>query len=105
MSEDENPLRGQIEQELNQSEWLQKFKALNRLLHTLKAEVPLTQLCQLRWVTDNDSLLILCPNPETRAALATQQALIARYKGCAQQIVLRCSNYPDIFVLPEEPAH
>lgn len=103
MLEDQNPLRSQIEQELLNSEWFQKFKAWGDLLKTLKTEVPLTQLCKLQWVTSSDDLLIHCPNPEIREALKQQSAKIDHLKGLAQQIILKHADYPDIIVSQSAP--
>ena len=98
MLEDQNPLRSQIEQELHDSEWFQKFKAWGALLRNLKMEVPLTQLCELQWVTRSDDLLIHCPNAEIREALKQQSEKIDRLKGSAQRIILKHADYPDIIV-------
>ena len=70
---DENPLERSLKQELEASEWLQKFKQLSQLLTTIKAEIPLTQLCQLEWLTDSNTLRIRCPNQEVWQGLIAQQ--------------------------------
>jgi hypothetical protein len=100
MMDDQNPLRSKLEKELKESEWLQKFKAINQLLQTLKAEVPLTRLCDLKWDTAYNQLLIHCPDPEIRDALANQSRRLARLTGCAQQLVLRHSEQPDVIITP-----
>ncbi len=101
MLEEQNPLRCQTEKELLTSEWFQKFTAWGQLLNTLKAEVPLTQLCQLQWVTGIDALLIHCPNPKVRAALKQMSDKIDRLNGPAQQIILKHSDYEDLVVSPK----
>ena len=98
MQEDRNPLRSQIEQELHTSEWFRKFKAWGDLLNRLKQEIPLTQLCQLQWVTHSDDLLIHCPNPEIKAALEQQSDKIAPLRSLAQRIILKHADDPDIIV-------
>lgn len=98
MDSSENPLRKKLETEFNQSEWFQKFKALRTLLQTLKAEVPLTQLCDVKWDTSTDTLLIHCPNPEIRHALCEQSSTIDQIQGCATQVILRLTHYPDIII-------
>jgi hypothetical protein len=85
----ENPLRTRLAEELANSEWLQKFKAINQLLQTVRAQVPLTQLCELKWLTDSDSLVIHCPSIEVWQDLCQQQAQLVQYRGCAQHIVLK----------------
>ncbi|MEO0458656.1 MAG: hypothetical protein AAF152_19045 [Cyanobacteria bacterium P01_A01_bin.114] len=97
---DQNPLRNQLKQDLETSEWLQKFKAINQLLQTLKAEIPLTRLCDLKWDTTHDRLLIHCPNPETQTALSKQSQALAQRTGCARRLVLKYSGHPDITVEP-----
>ena len=98
MDDDQNPLRSQLENELNNSTWLQKFKALSTLLQTLKSEVPLTQLCQVKWDTDTDVLLIHCPNPDIRTALSKQSSKLEQIKGCATHIILTLADHPDIII-------
>ena len=104
MLEDQNPLRSQVEQELQTSDWFQKFKAWGDLLNTLKQEVPLTQLCKLQWVTSNDDLLIHCPNPEIRSDLKQQSEKIAHLRGRAQRIILKHADDPDIIVSKADPS-
>ena len=98
MLEDQNPLRREIEQELHHSEWFQKFKAWGALLQTLKAEVPLTQLCKLQWVTHSDDLLIHCTDSDIREALKQQSEKIDHLNRVAQRIILKYTDYPDIIV-------
>ncbi|MEM8808066.1 MAG: hypothetical protein AAGF01_18760 [Cyanobacteria bacterium P01_G01_bin.38] len=96
----QNPLRDSLKQALDKSAWLQKFKAINQLLQTLKADIPLTQLCNLKWDTAHDQLLIHCPNPETQIALHRQSKDLAQRTGCAKQIILKYSQTPDIIIEP-----
>ncbi|MEM9907123.1 MAG: hypothetical protein AAF921_19075 [Cyanobacteria bacterium P01_D01_bin.44] len=96
----QNLLRDKLKQELDESEWLQKFKAINQLLQILKADIPLTQLCDLKWDTTHDQLLIHCPNPETLIALNRQSQELAQRTGCAKQILLKYSEHPDIIIKP-----
>ena len=104
MLEEQNPLRRQIEQELRNSEWFQKFKAWGVLLQNLKTEIPLTQLCKLQWVTHSDDLLIHCPNPEIREALEQQAEKIDQLKELAQRIILKPADYPDFIVGKDAPS-
>ncbi|MEO1352754.1 MAG: hypothetical protein AAFW84_28840 [Cyanobacteria bacterium J06635_15] len=96
----QNPLQNKLKQELDESEWLQKFKAINQLLQILKADIPLTQLCDLKWDTTHDQLLIHCPNPEIQITLNRQSEELAQRTGCARQIVLKYSERPDIIIQP-----
>ncbi len=83
--EDQNPLRTQLENDLNNSEWLQKFKAINQLLHSLKAEILDIQTCDLKWDTSCDGLVIHCPSEENCQRLQSQQGKIisiAKYANC-----------------------
>ncbi|NEO83954.1 MAG: hypothetical protein F6J87_06785 [Spirulina sp. SIO3F2] len=93
MIEDQNPLKHELEAELNDSEWLQKFKAWGLLLQQLKTEVPVTQLCQLQWVTGADDLVIHCSNSEIRDALKQQAQKIYQLNKTASQIIVRLSGY------------
>ena len=95
-----NPLQNKLEKELQESEWLQKFKRLSEGLRQIKAEIPLTQLCHLEWKTDSDSLVIHCPNPEVREALSQQTAKIAQIKMGAKHFILKYQNYADIVIEP-----
>ncbi len=98
--EENNPLKQQIEKELRESQWLQKFKQLSLGLSRIKAEIPLVQLCQLRWVTESDSLVIHCPNPEVREGLCQQTAKIARFNIGAKRFILKHPNSQDIVIEP-----
>lgn len=102
MTEEQNPLRHKLEQELQESQWLQKFKQLNMGLQRLKAEVPLTQLCKLKWVTEDDSLIVRCPNPEVRAGLCEQRAKLSRFKMGATRFILKYPGLPDVAIAAED---
>ena len=96
--DEQNPLRRQIETELQESEWFQKFKTWGTFFNRLKTEVPLTQLCKLQWITDCDDLYIHCPNPEVRAALNQQVQKIRQLNPPTNQIILKHSDYADIVI-------
>lgn len=98
MNSSDNPLRHQLEADLNQSEWLQKFKAISTVLQTLKTDVPLTQLCDVKWDTRTDNLMIHCPNAEIRQALAEQAHTLAQLKGCATSIIVKLAQHPDLII-------
>lgn len=102
MSEDENPLRRKLERELEASQWLQKFKQLNIGLQRIQAEIPLTQLCELKWATEDDSLAIHCPNPEIRAGLVEQRRKLAQFKMGATCFILKYPGLPDLAIAAEE---
>lgn len=96
MPEDQNPLRHHLDAELRQSHWLQQFKTWSLFLNTLKTEVPLTQLCELQWVTADHSLIIHCPNPEIRTALEHEAIHIQSLNTAASSVILRHSEFPDL---------
>ena len=86
--DDQNPLRTALENELNGSEWLQKFKAINQLLHRLKAEIEAMQHCELRWDTSCNGLTIHCPSVDIVEQFQQQQAVIVGIADYADKIVL-----------------
>ena len=86
--DDQNPLRTQLEDELNGSEWLQKFKAINQLLHCLKAEIIDIQTCELKWDTSCNGLEIHCPRPDLSQRLQQQQDRILSIASYAERITL-----------------
>lgn len=95
---DQNPLRTQLEDELNGSEWLQKFKAINRLLHRLKAEVIELKTCELKWDTSCNGLVIYCPSVELGQQLQSDKIIaIADY---ADRITLACPDGLNIVLKP-----
>ena len=87
-SNEPESLKQQLEKELQESEWLNKFKRLSDLLLRLKTELPLTQLCKVEWKTDSDTLRIRCPNSEVQDDLLQQ----------ASQIVQLCPEAPHIIL-------
>lgn len=87
--DDENPLKRELEAELAQSEWLQKFRRMGEVLTRLKAEVPVTQLCELQWVTEDEALVIRCPNAEVWESLKGQERAIKALALEVKQIVLQ----------------
>lgn len=97
-SNEENPLRRKLEEELQGSEWLQKFKALSFGLSKLKAEIPITQLCQLEWMAESETLAIRCPNPEVCQGLLAQTEKMARLNIMAKRFIIKCSDRQDIVV-------
>ncbi|MEM6256444.1 MAG: hypothetical protein AAF821_26345 [Cyanobacteria bacterium P01_D01_bin.156] len=86
--DDQNPLQTKLENELNSSEWLQKFKAINQLLHSLKAEIETMQHCELKWDTSCNGLTIHCPSAEIVEQFQQQQAVIVGIADYANNIVL-----------------
>ena len=95
---DSNPLRSQLEDDLNNSEWLQKFKAINQLLHSLKDAIAEINSCELRWDTSCNSLIIDCPSAVTARQLQQQQDTIVTIADYAEQITLVSPNSPDIIL-------
>ena len=96
--DEQNPLRRRIEEELQGSEWLQKFKALSFGLRQLKAEIPLTQLCQLEWMPESETLAIRCPNPEVWQGLLAQTKKMARLNLMAKRFIIKYCDRQDIVV-------
>lgn len=88
MLDEQNPLRSQFEDELNNSEWLQKFKAINQLLHSLKAEILPVQSCDLKWDTSCNGLKIHCPSSDIVQQLQQQQTQIIDIANYADRIAL-----------------
>ncbi|MFG6096829.1 hypothetical protein D0962_37295 [Leptolyngbyaceae cyanobacterium CCMR0082] len=88
MLDDQNPLRSQLEDELNSSEWLQKFKAINQLLHTLKADIADISACDLKWDTGSNGLIIHCPSMEIEERLKAQRSKIIAIASYADRITL-----------------
>lgn len=86
--DDQNPLQTKLENELNGSEWLQKFKSINQLLHSLKAEIEAMQHCELRWDTSLNGLTIHCPSSDVAQQLQLQQERITDIASYADQITL-----------------
>ncbi len=86
--DDQNPLRTQLENDLTSSEWLQKFKAINQLLHSLKAEIVEVQSCELKWDTSCNGLKIHCPSQDIAQQLQQQQEQIIDIANYADQISL-----------------
>ena len=82
-SESENPLRDQLKAELDNSQWLQKFREIGENLQLIKSAIPATQLCQLKWNTSNNGLEIYCLNEETWNYLQLQVSQISTlpFKG------------------------
>lgn len=87
--DDENPRKGELETELEQSEWLQKFRRMGQVLTRLKAEVPVTQLCELQWVTEDEALVVCCPNAEVWASLQGQKEQIVALNLNVKQLRLQ----------------
>lgn len=87
--EDENPLKQQLEAELNNSEWLNKFKRVSTILKRIKAAIPLTQLCTLKWQTELDALVVHCPNDEVWHSLQQHQQRISALDLELSQVILQ----------------
>ncbi|MEM1256780.1 MAG: hypothetical protein AAGI69_30480 [Cyanobacteria bacterium P01_H01_bin.21] len=94
----QNPLRSQLESDLNNSEWLQKFKAINQLIHSLKGEITEINSCELRWNTSCNGLDIHCPSIETGQRLLLQQDTIVSIANYAERIVLMQPDSSDIIL-------
>ena len=99
--EEQNPLQHKLKQELENSQWLQKFKQLSEGLRKIKEEIPLTQLCELQWVTENHSLILNCPNLEVREGLLQQSGKISQLNMGAKRFIIRYSQGEDIIIHPQ----
>jgi hypothetical protein len=97
-AEEQNPLKKEIEQELQSSQWLHKFKQLSEGLVKIQTEIPLTKLCQLKWITEDDSLVIQCPNSETRLGLVRQSEKLSNLHIGANKLIIRYSDERDFIV-------
>ncbi len=86
------PLKDELERELQGSEWLQKFKRLSDLLMRLKTELPVTQLCKLEWKTDSNTLRIRCPNLEVHNNLLQRASQIVQLSAEAPHIILEFAD-------------
>lgn len=98
--DDQNPLRTQLENDLSSSEWLQKFKAINQLLHSLKAHIVDIQTCELRWDTSCNGLIIHCPSADISIQLQSQRDKIVELANYADQITLTQPDRSDIILKP-----
>lgn len=98
--DDQNPLRTQLENDLSSSEWLQKFKAINQLLHSLKAGIVDIQTCELRWDTSCNGLMIHCPSADIGIKLQSQQDKIVELANYADRITLTQPDNSDIVLKP-----
>lgn len=96
--DDQNPLRSQLEHTLNSSAWLQTFKAINQLLHSLKQEIADIHSCDLKWDTGYNGLLIHCPSLVVLQQLQTQQALIVSIANYADCIALVQPDGSEIWI-------
>ncbi len=94
--DDRNPLENSLRKELEDSAWLRKFRQIGEDLREIKAKAPLTQLCELKWVTEDDGLLIHCPNLEVRESLQKQISLLAKTKLSAKYLTIKYPEVPDI---------
>ncbi|NEN96572.1 MAG: hypothetical protein F6K50_13830 [Moorea sp. SIO3I7] len=99
-NQEEDPLKSKLEKNLQESQWLHKFKQLSQGLSQIKTEIPLTQLCKLEWVTATDSLIIHCPNSEVRDGLCKLSSQIAQITIGAKCFILRHPDYQDITIKP-----
>ena len=96
--DDQNPLRSRLETELNSSQWLQAFKAINRLLQCLKADIAAIQVCDLKWDTSCNGLVIHCPSADIGQQLRSQQGEILAIARYADRITLVQTNGSDIIL-------
>jgi|GEM_PF-2392889 len=94
----EESLKRQLQKELQESEWLQKFKQLSEGLCQIKAEIPLTQLCQLRWESESHTLIIHCPNLEVQEGLHQQKSKIEQLNIVAKRFILKHPQSQDIII-------
>lgn len=101
--EAENPLESKLKAELQNSEWLQKFKWLSDTLRYVKTEIPLTQLCELKWNTEDDSLIINCPNEEIWQELSQQSEKIAELNQKINRLILKYADYQELVFDLENP--
>ena len=74
-----NSLERSLRQELEESEWLKKFKQLSELLTTIKVEIPSTQACKLEWLTEANTLRICCSNESIWNTLIKQQEQLKKW--------------------------
>ena len=74
----ENPLRDRLKAEIDNSQWLQKFREIGDNLKLIKSAIPATKLCQLKWNTSGNGLDIYCPNEETWNYLKLEIATISK---------------------------
>lgn len=95
---DQDPLRSQLENDLNNSKWLQAFKAINQLLHSLKAEITEIETCDLRWNTSCNGLTIHCPSADIGKRLQAQQDAIITIANYADRITLVQPGRSDILL-------
>ena len=98
MTGTDRSLRSQLERGLNNSQWLQKFKAINQLLHSLKREIADINHCELRWNTGCNGLDIHCPSIEICQQLQQQRDRIISIAHYADRIVLMQPNSSDIIL-------
>ncbi|MEM9568450.1 MAG: hypothetical protein AAF974_09110 [Cyanobacteria bacterium P01_E01_bin.34] len=96
--DDRQPFKDKLKQELEESEWLQKYRQMGQSLLALKTKVPLTELCDLKWDTETDSLLIRCPNVEVWENLQKQLADIRKLQIAATRITLQFGDREDIII-------
>ena len=94
--EAENPLQNKLKSELQNSAWLHKFKQLSDTLRYIKTEIPLTQLCELKWITEDDSLIIYCPNQEIWQELSQQQEKMAQFNQRINRLIIKYANYEEL---------
>ncbi|AFY72160.1 hypothetical protein Pse7367_3945 (plasmid) [Thalassoporum mexicanum PCC 7367] len=91
-------LQTRLKTKLEESTWLHKFKQLSDLLTTIKTEIPATIFCDLRWLTEEETLLIHCPNPETKASLENEADKFAQVCSFAQRFVITYLDTPDFVI-------
>ena len=96
--DDRESIQDKLKRELEDSEWLQKYRQMGQSLLALKAKVPLTELCDLKWDTETDSLLIRCPNAEVWESLQGQMADIRDIQIAATRVTLQFGGQEDIAV-------
>jgi hypothetical protein len=95
---DRNPLASRLKKELEDSPWLRKFKQIGNDLREVRTKIPLTQLCELKWVSEDDGLLIYCPNLEVRSDLQQQIDTLAKVDISARSLTIKYPETPDIAI-------
>ena len=91
-SESENPLQDKLKAEIDNSQWLQKFREIGENLKLIKAEIPATELCQLKWNTSTNGLDVYCPNEETWNYLQLEIATISKLSLKCDRVTIFWQN-------------
>jgi hypothetical protein len=95
---EQNLLASSLKKELEDSAWLRKFKQIGEDLREVKTKFPLTQLCELKWVSEDDGLLIHCPNLEVRSGLQQQLDTLVQINISARYLTIKYPETSDITI-------